>query len=78
MPEPQTLFTVVAPVASGRPAPRACLPRRRLPLARRQHATDQSFIDTLRRKTGPLHGRANNVRPQGRSLERRKISLEAT
>jgi hypothetical protein len=47
MPEPQTLLMVVAPVASGRPAPRAACRARRLALSSRQHAAHEDFVDPL-------------------------------
>jgi len=67
MPEPQTLFTVVAPVASGSPAAAGGLPGGRLAEAGGEHTPHQHLVDALRRNSGPFERGADHVRPEFRA-----------
>ena len=72
MPEPHILLIVVAPAASGSPAPIAACRAGRLALARRQDAAHQDFVDACRRDLRPLdrsRDRARAERGGGNVLE---------
>jgi hypothetical protein len=53
MPEPQTLLIVVAPVESGKPAPRAAWRAGAWPTGR-QHVAHEDLVDFLRPEPGAL------------------------
>ena len=64
MPEPHILFTVVAGVVLSRPAPERRLARRRLALARLQHAAEDQVVDLGGLHARLLDGRLDGDRPQ--------------
>src|SRR5262249_359113 len=88
MPEPQTLFTVVAPVASGRPAPRPAWPAgawpgrglggRGLALTGRQHIAHEDFVDLLRRELRPIERGADHMRAELVGGKGRQLAHETT
>src|SRR6185312_4300243 len=71
MPEPQTLLTVVAPVASGRPAGRG------LALSGRQHIAHENFVDPLRREPGAFQRGLDDMRAELVGAERSELAHEA-
>ncbi|MEY9248159.1 hypothetical protein ABIF27_008814 [Bradyrhizobium elkanii] len=77
MPEPQTLLTVVAPVASGSLAPRAAWRGRGLALAGGQHVAHEHLVDALGRESCALQRRADHMRAELVRRQRRELAHEA-
>ena len=75
MPEPQTLFKVIAPVETGQPHS-ARLAGRGLALTGRQHVAHEHLVDPLRRQLRPLQRRADHVRAELVGAERRQFAHE--
>ncbi len=77
MPEPHTLLTVVAPVASGRPAPRAAWRAGAWPwpAGRTQPISTSSMRSGAR--VGPIECGADRVRAESRGGQAGQLALEA-
>ena len=72
IPEPHILLSVVAGTSSGRPGGEARLPRRRLALARRQHAAHQQLVDLRRARSPRAPAPPRSRRPPSSGAERRR------
>ena len=77
MPEPHILLTVVAPAAMRQPGADRRLARRRLALARRQHAAHQDFVDAFGRDIRPFDRGGDRPRPQRRGGDVLQVAEKA-
>ena len=78
MPDPQTLFTVVAPHASGRPAHAHGLARGCLFQAGADDVAHQYFVDVILINTGVSERSLDGVRAEFRGGERGQAALKTS